>query len=108
MCQTWMILHYLSYKPCDDEQEAIWLLRAVNSYIVFGSMCNVKLVMAYIYTISNASKITIQQAIIQKEEDGHQVELIDDTKKWVNLDGKLMKGWQGLGYDGPYIGEGQA
>ena len=22
--------------------------------------------------------------------------------------GKLMKGWQGLGYDGPYIGEGQA
>ena len=50
----------------------------------------------------------IQQAIIQKEEDEHQVELIDDTKKYMNQDGKLMKDWQGLGYDGPYIGEGQA
>ena len=50
----------------------------------------------------------IQQAIIQKEEDEHQVELTDDTKKYVNQDGKLMKDWQGLGYDGPYIGEGQA
>ena len=50
----------------------------------------------------------IQQAIIQKEEDEYQVELIDDTKKYVNQDGKLMKGWQGLGYDEPYIGEGQA
>ena len=50
----------------------------------------------------------IQQAIIQKEEDEHQVELIVDTKKYVNQDGKLMKDWQGLDYDGPYIGEGQA
>ena len=50
----------------------------------------------------------IQQAIIQKEEDEHQVELINDTKKYLNQDGRLMKDWQGLGYDGPYIGEGQA
>ena len=26
----------------------------------------------------------------------------------MNLDGKLMKDWQGLGYDGSYIREGQA
>ena len=34
--------------------------------------------------------------------------LMDDTKREVNHDGNLMKGWQGLGCDGPYIGEGQA
>ena len=43
----------------------------------------------------------IQQEIIQKEEDEHQIELIIDTKKYVNQDGKLMKDWQGLDYDGP-------
>ena len=44
---------------------------------------------------------------IQKE-DGHKVVLMEDTEEYMNQDGKLMKGWQGLGYDGPYIGEGQA
>ena len=37
-----------------------------------------------------------------------KIELIDDTKKYVNQDDKLMKDWQGHGYDGPYIREGQA
>ena len=41
-------------------------------------------------------------------EDDYQAKLIDDTKRYVNQEGKLMEGWQGLGYDGPYIGEGQA